>query len=144
MANLSFINVADFNKVLRSEVFMSEERQLKAVHLILDFKPLFDKFQDSGHAIRAGNNQLARIKVPLPGVLAPEDIVLVELPSLCSPREAAVLREETASSRLSLEAEINQFHLEEEEQEKPVIQVSDLKGELDKSFVVHSPKFIVA
>lgn len=49
--------------------------------------------------------------------------------------------------RLSLEEEIDQFHLEEEEgeeQEKPVIQVSDSKGELDRSFVVRSPKFIVA
>ena len=47
---------------------------------------------------------------------------------------------------MSLETEINQFCLEkeEEEQEEPMIQVSDSEGELDKSFVVHSPKFIVA
>lgn len=43
------------------------------------------------------------------------------------PREAAVLGEETASSRLLLEAEIDQFRFEEhrEEQREPVIQVSD-------------------
>ena len=44
--NLNLVNVADLNKVLRAEVFVSEDRQLRAIHLILDFKPLFDKFQD--------------------------------------------------------------------------------------------------
>ena len=42
--NLNFVNVLDLNNVLRSEVFMSEDRQLRAVHLILNFKPLSDKF----------------------------------------------------------------------------------------------------
>ena len=47
----------------------------------------------------------------------------IELPSHRSPREAAALREETASSRLSLKAKIDQFYLEEgrEEQGEPVI-----------------------
>ena len=42
----------------------------------------------------------------------------VELPSRRSPREAAVLRKETISSRLSLETKIDQFHLEEEREEQ--------------------------
>ena len=42
--NPNFVNVPDLNRVLRSEVFVSEDRQLRDVHLILDFKPLFDKF----------------------------------------------------------------------------------------------------
>ena len=41
---LSLVNVADLNRVLRSEVFVSEDRQLRVVHLILDFKPLSDNF----------------------------------------------------------------------------------------------------
>ena len=86
---------------------MSEEKQLRVVHLILDFKPLFNKFQDVAHAIKAGDPQLARIDVLVPRFLAQEDIMQVELPSRHSPREAAILREETASSRLSLEAEID-------------------------------------
>ena len=47
----------------------------------------------------------------------------IKLPSLHFPCEAVVLREETASSQLSLEVEIDQFHLEEEGegQEEPVI-----------------------
>ena len=44
VANLNLINVLNLNKVLRSEVFVSKNRQLRAVHLILDFEPLLDMF----------------------------------------------------------------------------------------------------
>ena len=117
-------------------MFVSEDRKLRVVHLILDFQPLFDKFQDVGHAIRAGDLRLARINISVPGYLAREDITQVNLPARRSPHEAAVLREETASSRLSLKTEIDQFHLEDkkEEQEKPVVQVLDLEDEPDKFF----------
>ena len=59
--NLNFVNVLDLNRVLRFEVFVSEDRQLRAVHLILDFKPSSDKFQDMGNAIRMGDPRLARM-----------------------------------------------------------------------------------
>ena len=68
--NLNVIDIADLNRVLRVEVFMSKDRQLRAVHLILDFKPLSDKFQDMGHAIRVGDPRLARIDVSVPEFLA--------------------------------------------------------------------------
>ena len=102
---------------------MSEDRQLRAVHLILDFKPLFDKFQDVGNAIRTGDPRLAQIVILVLGFLAREGIVQVEFPSHRSPREEMVPREETTSSRLSLEMEIDQFQLkkEREEQGEPVI-----------------------
>lgn len=73
--NIYFVNVADLNKVLRAKVFVSEDRQLKAVHFILVFEPLFDNFQDLGNAIRVGDPRLARIDVSVPGFLAQEDIV---------------------------------------------------------------------
>ena len=115
--NINFVNVRDLNKVLRFEVFVSDDRQLRAVHLILDFQPLSDKFQDMGHAIKAGDLRLAQIDALAPRFLAQKDIVQVDLPAYRSPHEATVLREETASSRLSLEAEIDQFYLEEEGEE---------------------------
>ena len=37
---LSPINVPGLNYLLRSEIFISEDRQLRAAHLILDYKPL--------------------------------------------------------------------------------------------------------
>ena len=41
---LNLVNVAHLNKVLRSEVFVSEDRQLRVVHLILDFESILDIF----------------------------------------------------------------------------------------------------
>ena len=52
---LSLIDVASLNKVLRSEIFVNEDRQLRAVHLILNFEPLSNQFQDVGQVIRVGN-----------------------------------------------------------------------------------------
>ena len=100
------MNVADLNKVLKTEVFMSEDKQLRDVNLILDFKPLFDKFQDVGYAIRASDARLARIDVSVPGFLARENVMQVELPSRRYPCKVSILREETTFSYLSLEAKI--------------------------------------
>lgn len=67
-------------------------------------------------------------------------------PSHYAPPKAAVLREETVSSRLSLEAKIDQFELEGDmkEQGEPMIQLSDSKDELDRCSRVRSPEFVVA
>ena len=97
--------------MLRSKVFVSEDRQLQAVHLILDFKPLSKNFQDVGHVIRAGDPWLTRIDILVPSFLAREDLPPVELPLHHSSREVAAPREEIASSCLSLETEIDQFRL---------------------------------
>lgn len=44
MPRLSLVNVAGLNKILLSEVFVSEDRQLRAVHLILDFERISNNF----------------------------------------------------------------------------------------------------
>lgn len=51
-------------------------------------------------------------------VPAQEDVVLIELPSQRALPEPATPRKETASLRLSLEVEIDQFHLEEDREEQ--------------------------
>ena len=69
-----------------------------------------------GYAIRAGDPRLRRIDVSIPGFLAREEIMPTGIPLVpILPAEAA-LREETASSRLSLEEEIDKFHLEKKEE----------------------------
>jgi len=60
-----------------------------------------------GHAIRAGDLRLCRIDVSIPGFRAREDVVPVELPLIFALPKVAVPREETNSSCLSLEEEIN-------------------------------------
>ena len=37
---LSLVNVPGLNKLLRLDVFISEDRQLRVVYLILDYEPL--------------------------------------------------------------------------------------------------------
>ena len=88
-------------------MFVSEDRQLRAVHLILNFVPISDTFQEVKHAIRAGDPRLRKINVSVPGFLARKDVVPVELPPTLALPKVMASREETASSRLSLEEEID-------------------------------------
>ncbi|XP_075649960.1 uncharacterized protein LOC142620482 [Castanea sativa] len=108
--NLNFVNVPNLNRVLRFEVFVSEDGQLRAVHFILDFKPLSNKFQDMGNTVRAGDSQLAWIDVSVLAFLSREGTVQVELPSHRFPHEEAVPRE-------LLKEEMDQFRLKEEGEE---------------------------
>ena len=142
---LNLVNVAGLTKVVRSEIFVSEDRQLRAVHLILNFEPLSNQFQDVGQVIRAGDLRLRQIDVFVPSFLARENLPSVELPLHCAFPEEATPRKETASSCLSLKAKIDQFHLEEkgEVQEEPV-EISNSEDELDRASAARSPKLIVA
>ena len=71
---LSLTNAVALNYLLRFEIFVSEDGQLRAVHLILDFKPLSDKFQEAGNAISAGDYRINRIDVSWPKFLTPYDL----------------------------------------------------------------------
>ena len=82
---LSLVNVPGLNKLLRPEIFISEDKQLQAIHLILDYKPLSRIFQDAGQAIRADDPKLACKDVSMPGFLAQGDLPPIELPLQRSP-----------------------------------------------------------
>jgi len=41
---LSLVNVLALNKLLRLEIFISEDGQLRAIHLVLDYEPLSRNF----------------------------------------------------------------------------------------------------
>jgi len=104
---LSHVNVLGLNKLLRSEIFISEDKQLRVAHLILNYKPLSRIFQDIGQAIRAGDPRLACIDVSKLRFLSRRDLLPVELPIQRASREVAAPREEIASTPLSLKAEID-------------------------------------
>ena len=70
----SLVNVPGLNYLLRSKIFVSEDGQLRAAHLILDYEPLSRIFQDAGQALRVGSSRLARIDVSEPGFLAQIDL----------------------------------------------------------------------
>ena len=78
---ISCVNVPGLNFLLRSEIFVSEDSQLRATHLILGYEPLSHIYQDAGQALRAGNPRLARINVSKPGFLVRRDLPPVVLPA---------------------------------------------------------------
>ena len=139
------VNVTGLNKLLRSEIFISEDGQLRAAHLILDYEPLSCQFQDAGQVIRAGDSRLNCIDISKLGFLAQRDLPPVKLPIQRVPQEVVAPREETASTPLSLEVEIDQFRLEDEGEmlERPV-ELSDSAADLDGFSTTHSSRLIVA
>ena len=85
------MNVPALNYLLRSEIYVAEDGQLRACHLVLGYQPLTRSFQAIGHAIRAGSPRLARIDVFKPKFLAREDLKPVVLPGVRDPPPAAQL-----------------------------------------------------
>ena len=139
---LRHTNVQALNYLLRLEIFVNKDGQLRAAPLILDYEPLSLTFQDVGQAIKAGSPRLGRIDISKPGFLAwrdlppvprpiPQNPLPVALPlPLAPPVVAAIPVERVASSRLSLEGEIDKFHFEEEQSPRaPLICISNAEGE---------------
>ena len=144
------------NYLLQSEIFVSEDRQLRAVHLILDFEPISRTFQEIGHAIQAGDPRINRIDVSKPNFLARDDLPFVILPiqqippplviSLQQiPLEAPIaVEEEIASSRLSLEEEIDRFHFVEDVGPfEKLVDISDSKTESVNLSSVHPKQLVI-
>ena len=131
---LSLVNVPAFNYLLRSEIFISEDRQLRATHLVLYYEPLSRIFQEAGQAIRAGDPRLARINVSVPGFLARRDRPPVILPpQRVLPEAATAPKEEIAFSRSFLKKEIDKFHFKEEKtQGAQIVHISDTEEETDR------------
>ena len=153
---LSFTNVVALNYLLQLEIFVSEDRQLRAVHLILDFEPISRTFQEISHAIRAGDPRINCIDISKPDFLARDDLPPVILPiqkiptSLVIPLQQVPLEtpiateDEIASSRLSLEEEIDQFHcMENVGPSKKPVDISDSETESINLSSVHPKQFVI-
>ena len=145
---LSLINVPALNYLLRSEIFVNDDGQLRAVHLILDFEPISMSFLDVGNSIRAGDHRLACIDVSRPNFLTPYDLLPVDhpipqgIPLVTQPLHEvplgeAILREGTASSS-SLEQEIDKFRFEEE-----TVLVSEIEEGADEHSCVQTPAQVI-
>ena len=77
---LSLINIPALNYLLRSQIFVNDDGQLQAAHLVLDYDPISRSFQDVDNAIRANDYRLAHIDVSRPHFLAPHDLPPVDHP----------------------------------------------------------------
>ena len=121
---LSLINVPALNYLLRSQIFVNDDGQLRAIHLILDFEPIFRSFLNVGNSIRADDHCLARIDVSQPNFLAPYDLPPVDhpipqgIPLAAQPLQQVPLGEAIIGEGIayfsSLEQEIDRFKFEEE------------------------------
>ena len=147
------MNVPALNYLLRSEIYVAKDGQLRAGHLVLGYRPLTRAFQAIGHAIRTGSPQLARIDVSKPKFLAREDLKPVVLPGVRDLPPAVHLppddleavapaEGEAESSRLSLEEDIDEFYFEEEVNKAPVVELSDPEGEQDRNSMAGAPIII--
>ena len=124
---------------------MSEDGQLRAAHLILDYEPLSRAFMDVGQAIRAGSPRLAHIDVSKLGFLAWKDLPPAQPPTHRVPQEVAIPGGGIDSMHSSLKAEIDHFHFHEEgEVSTRPVELSDSGSDLDRFLAVHSPKLVVA
>ena len=124
--------------------------------MILDFEPISRVFQDIGHAIKAGDPRINHIDVSKPTFLAQDDLPPVRLPVQQIPPQLVVplqqvpleasveAKEEIASSRLSLEEEIDQFRFVEDAgpSEKPV-DISDSETESVDISSIHPRQLVI-
>ena len=120
------------NYLLRSQIFVNDDGQLRVVHLILDYEPISRTFLDVSNSIRANDYHLARIDVSQPSFLAPYDLPPIDhlipqgIPFPAQPLQQVPLGqaivEEGAASYSSLEKEIDRFQFEEEVDEYSCVQ----------------------
>ena len=145
---LSLINVPALNYLLKSQIYVNDDGQLRAVHLILDFEPISRSFLDVGNSIRADDYCLACIDISRPGFLAPHDLPPVNHPSpqgmpfAAQPLQQVPLGQaiigERGASFSSLEEEIDRFQFEEE-----AIVISEAKEGADEYSCVQTPTQII-
>ena len=67
----------DLNFVIRFEIFVHFDGQLRATHLILDHTPAYTSFQDPSHELTVGSPLLSYLDVRLRGFL-PKGLTLGE------------------------------------------------------------------
>ena len=139
------VNVQALNYLLRSEIFVSKDGQLRAAPHILDYEPLSRAFVDVGQVIRARSPRLAHIDISVPGFLARRDLQPVQLSIQRVLQEVAVPGKGIDSSHSSLEAEIDQFHLAEkgEVSTRPV-ELSDSGLDLDRFSAADPTGLVIA
>ena len=86
---LRHVNIQALNYLLSSEIYVNEDGQLRATHLILGYEPLSRAFLDVDHSIRAGSPRLARINVSKLRFLARDDLRPIILLGIQNPQPTA-------------------------------------------------------
>ena len=124
MPNLNLVNQTSLDKILKAEVFVHTDGQLRATHLILDYISIFKSFLVPKCVIKARDPWLQRISIAAPDFFlsgpVPEGTLTTEpipegIPKVAPPLQCATEEEATSSQPSSKERE-------------QIVEVSDTKG----------------
>ena len=123
--NLSPVNQTSLDKILKVEVFVHTDGQLRATHLILDYTPISNAFQALKCVIKAKDLRLQRISVATPGFLITGSIPEGTLAT--GPIPEGIPRVTQPPQHTAEEGTYSQLALIKEEEEEEIVEVSDSK-----------------
>ena len=115
--NLNLVNEPDLTKILKAEIFVHKDRQLRAAHLILSYDPISSSFQEPKYAIKVKDIRLHQINIVVLGFLDAGP-VLEGIQQAVLPFQHMAKEEETPS----------QLAIKEEEQ---VVEVLDSEDDFE-------------
>ena len=96
--NFSLVNETNLIKILKAEIFVHINGQLRVTHIILGYDPISSSFQAPKYVIKANDPRLHHINIAVPSFLASpalEGTQLIELPFQCTVEEEATLSQPT-------------------------------------------------
>ena len=71
VSNFNLVNQPSLDKILKAKVFVLNDGQLRAAHLILSYNPLSSSFQAPKCVVKAKDPCLHLVNVVVPGFLNP-------------------------------------------------------------------------
>ena len=101
--NFSLVNQLSLDMILKADVFVHSDGQLRAAHVILSYTPISKSFQVPKCVIKAKDPRLHQISIVVPGFLL-TDPITKGIPKIALPPQRAV-KEEATSSQLSTKEE---------------------------------------
>ena len=118
MLNFNLINQESLDKILKAEIFVHSDGQLRAAHLILSYTPISKSFLAPKCVIKAKGPCLQRIIVAAPGFLITDPIPKGTLAT--GPIPEGIPKIEASSSCSIIEEKEK-----EQEKEGEIVEVSD-------------------
>ena len=130
--NFNLVNQSSLDKILKVELFIHTDGQLRAAHLILDHILISFSFQALKCQIKARDPRLHLINVPMPGFLnpgsRPQGVLKIESLLQCKAEDEATPFQPATREE------------EEEEKEEEVVEVFDSKDEFEVFNQPQSPE----
>ena len=134
--NFNLVNKDSLDKILKAEVFVNSDGQLRVAHLILRYTLISSSFQASKCVIRIRDPRLHRISAAAPGFLLPSP--KVEIEEITTPIPKGILTVGAFSLQQTISAAISSYPPSIQEEE--VVEITDFEDEFEVFNRVLSPK----